>query len=170
MWLSLPIKKGGASIPDPEAVSKTNFYASSHECDHLVEAIGKVGEFNVVTHGNQMSEIRKWTKMEKLKGADDWIDEHCKGVDIEAVRIIESLKEDGVGTWQAAMQSFVCGTTHSPTEFRDEIRSRYGLALLKSATHCDGCGAKFASSHALSCELDSLIHTRHDESRDAIGV
>ena len=99
LWLSLQIKKGGASIPDPEAVSKTNFYASSHECDHLVEAVGKVGEFNVVTHGNQMSEIRKWTKMEKLKGADDWIDEHCKGVDGEAVRIIESLKEDGVGTW-----------------------------------------------------------------------
>ena len=68
------------------------------------------------------------------------------------------------------MQSFVCGTTHSPTEFRDKIRSRYGLALLKSATHCDGCGAKFASSHALSCELGSLIHTRHDDSRDAIGV
>ena len=35
---------------------------------------------------------------------------------------------------------FVCGTTLSPTEFRDEIRSRYGLAVLNIETHCDGCG------------------------------
>ena len=35
-WLSLQIKKGEASILDPEAVSKTNFYASSHECSHLI--------------------------------------------------------------------------------------------------------------------------------------
>ena len=61
-WLSLPIKKGGASIPNPEAVSKTNFYASSHEYSHLIEALGKVGEFNLVTRGNQMSEIRNWMK------------------------------------------------------------------------------------------------------------
>ena len=35
-WLSLQIKKGEASIPDPKAVSKTIFYASSHECSHLI--------------------------------------------------------------------------------------------------------------------------------------
>ena len=118
-WLSLPIKKGGASIPDPEAVSRTNFYASSHECSHLIEALGKVSTFNVVTHGNQMSEIRNWMKMEKLKAADDWIDEHCNEADNETVRRIKYLKEDGVGTWLAAMPSFVCGTTLSPAEFRD---------------------------------------------------
>ena len=170
MWLSLPIKKGGASIPDPEAVCRTNFYASSHECSHLIEALGKVSTFNVVTHGNQMSEIRNWMKMEKLKAADDWIDEHCNEADNETVRRIKYLKEDGVGTWLAAMPSFVCGTTLSPTEFRDEIRSRYGLAVLNAETHCDVYGVKFTPSLALSCKVGGLIHMRHDESRDAIGV
>ena len=113
-----------------------------------------------------MSEIRNWMKMEKLKAADDWIDEHCNEADKDTVRIIKFLKEDGVGAWLVAIPSFVCGTTLSPTEFRDEICSRYGLAVLNAETHCDRYGAKFA----LSCEVGGLIHIRHDESRDAIGV
>ena len=169
-WLSLPIKKGGASIPDPEVVSKTNFYASSHECFHLIEALGKVSKFNVVTHGNQMSEIRNWMKMEKLKVVDDWIDEHCNEADKDTVRRMTYPKEDGVGTWLADIPSFVCGATLSPTDFRDEIRSRYGLAVLNAETQCDGCGVKFTPSHSLSCKVSGLIHMRHDESRDAIGI
>ena len=169
-WLSLPIKKGGTSIPDPEAVSKTNFYASSHECSHLIEVLVKVSKFNVVTHGNHMSKIRNWMKMEKLKAANDWIDEHCNEANKETVRTIKYLKEDEVGTWLAAMPSFVCGTTLSPTEFRDEIHSRYGFRVINTETHCGGCGAKFTSSHALSCKVGGLIYMRHDESRDAIGI
>ena len=97
-WLSLSFKKGGASIPDLETVSKTHFYTSSYECSHLIEVLEKVSKFNVFTRGNQMSEIRKWMKMEKLKAADDWIDEHCNEADNETVRRIKYLKEDGVGT------------------------------------------------------------------------
>ena len=66
-----------------------------------------------------MSKIRNWMKMEKLKAADNWIDVHCNEADNETVRRITYLKEDGVGTWLAAMPSFVCGTTLSPAEFRD---------------------------------------------------
>ena len=86
------------------------------------------------------------------------------------VKRIKHLKKDGVETRLAVLPSFVCGTTLSPTEFRDEIRSRYGLAVLKTETHYDGCGAKFTSSHALSCKVVVIIHMRHDESCDAICV
>ena len=44
-WLFIPIKKGKASIPNSEAVSKSNFYATSHECYHVIEALGKFSKF-----------------------------------------------------------------------------------------------------------------------------
>ena len=68
------------------------------------------------------------------------------------------------------MPRFVCGTTLSPIDFCDKLRSRYGLAILNAETNCDGCGAKFTPSYALSCKVGGLIHTRHDEIRDAIGL
>ena len=52
----------------------------------MIEANEKVSKFNVVTRGNQMSKIRNWMKMEKLKAADDWIDEHCNEADKDTVR------------------------------------------------------------------------------------
>ena len=108
--------------------------------------------------------------MEKLKAVDKWIDEHYNKADKDTVRRIKDLKEDGVGFQLAVIPSFVCGAALSLTEFRDEIRNRYGLVVLNAEIYFDGCGAKFTPSYALSYKVGGLIHTRHDESRDAIGA
>ena len=54
-------------------------------------------------------------------------------------------------------------------EFRDELRDGYGMKLLDSPSHCDGCNAQFSATHALSYKVGGLIFFCHDESRDSLG-
>ena len=63
----------------------------------------------------------------------------------------------------------MCGTVLSAVEFRDELRDRYGLHILNTLSHCDGCNTKLLTTHALGYKVGSLIHSRHDESRDSLG-
>ena len=46
---------------------------------------------------------------------------------------------------------------------------RYKKPLLNVPALCDGCGATFNLSHALSCRKGGLIVRRHNEVRDTVG-
>lgn len=69
--------------------------------------------------------------------------------------------------WLAATPSHACSTVLSPIEFRDKLRDR--LKLLNTPSHYNGCTTPFSVHHALSCKVGGLVHSRHDEGRDAIG-
>ena len=76
-------------------------------------------------------------------------------IEKKGTRRLDYLKEKGIGTWLA--------------EFRNELRDRYGMKLLNSLSHCDGCNEKKSTTHAFSCKVGGLIHSRHDESRDSLS-
>ena len=44
------------------------------------------------------------------------------------------------------------------------------MKLLDAPSHCDGCNDQFSTTHDLSCKVGGLIHSRHDESRDSLGL
>ena len=90
-------------------------------------------------------------------------------IDKLGARRLDYLKEKGTATWLAATPNNMCGTVLSAIEFRDELRDRYGLHILNTPLHCDGCNTKLSTFHALGCKVGGIIHSRHDESRDSLG-
>ena len=66
------------------------------------------------------------------------------------------------------MPSYSCGTILSPTEFRDELRDRYGLPLLNPPENCDGCTQKFSISHSFGCKVGGLVTSRQNGGRDTL--
>ena len=57
----------------------------------------------------------------------------------------------------------------SAQEFRDALAIRYKKPLVCAPDICDGCGAEFTLSHALSCRKGGLVIRRHNGVRDSIG-
>ena len=57
----------------------------------------------------------------------------------------------------------------TPQEFRDTLSICYKKPLLYTPVICDGCGAPFDLSHALSCRKGGLVTQRHNEVQDALG-
>ena len=46
---------------------------------------------------------------------------------------------------------------------------RYQRHLIRSPATCDGCGATFSVSHALSCKKGGQVVNQHNEVCDAVG-
>ena len=108
-------------------------------------------------------------KKKKLAASDDVLWKVESGIDKNGARKLNYLKVKVTGTWLAATFSFICGTVLSVLELRDELRDRYGMQILNTPSHCDGCTLGFSTTHALSCQVGCLIHSRHDESCDTFG-
>ena len=127
-----------------------NYLASTCECSHLLDSLKGKEDF-------------------ELAASDDVLRKVKSGMDKNGVRRLDYVKEKGPGTWFATTPSFICGTFLSALKFRDELRDRYGLEILNTPSHCDGCNSKFSSTHIISCKVGDLIHSLHDESRNTLG-
>ena len=132
--MSVSISHGETAIPKPEEIADLNYLASS----------------DPVYHTATMKEVREEMKKKKLAASDDVPRKVESGIDKNGARRLNYLKEKGTGTWLAATPSFICGTALSALEFRDELRDRYGMKILNTPSHYDGCTSEFSTNHALS--------------------
>ena len=128
-----------------------NYLASTCECSHLLDALKGKENFDPVYHNATMKEVREEMKKKKLAASDDVLWKVESGIDKNGARKLNYLKVKWTGTWLAATFSFICGTVLSVIEFRDELRDRYGMQILNTPSHCDGCTLGFSTTHALSC-------------------
>ena len=46
--------------------------------------------------------------------------------------------------------------------------ARYNVSPVNLQIHCDGCVTAFVNTHALSCSIDCLVITRHNEIHDKL--
>ena len=132
-------------------MADTIYLASTCECSHLLDALKGKEDFDPVYHTATMKEVREEMKKKKLAASDDVIRTVESGVDKNGARRLNYLKDKGTGAWLAVTPSFICGTVLSTLEFRDELRDCYGMKILNTPSHCDGCTLGFSTTHALSC-------------------
>ena len=146
-----------------------NHLASTCECSHLLDSLKGKEIFNPVFHSETLKEVRVEIRKKKTEISEVLLEKSKSCIEKEGARRLDYLKEKGTGTWLVATPNNLCGTVLSAVEFRDELRDRYGMKLLDSPSHCDGCNKQFSTSHALSYKVGGLIHSRHDESRNVLG-
>ena len=73
------------------------------------------------------------------------------------------------GAWLTVLPSTVNGTELGAQEWRDDLFLRYGLEPPDLPKYCDGCHARFLTSHSLDCKKKGLVTARHNELRDGVA-
>ena len=76
--------------------------------------------------------------------------------------------EANTGAWLTVLLSTVNGTKLGAQEWCDALFLWYGLEPPDLPSHCDGCDANFAISHALDCKKGGLVTARHNELCDRV--
>ena len=84
-------------------------------------------------------------------------------------RAILRAKNEKISGWLTVLPLVKSHFDLSPQEFWDALAIRYRKPLRSTPDLCDGCGAQFSLSHALSCRRGGLVIQRHNEVRDSLG-
>ena len=130
--MSVSILQDGTTIPKPEQIAELNYQPSTCECSHLIGLLKGMELFDPIYD----YEIMRGYTSEK---SDDVLMKVRSRLDKNGIWRLDYFIDKGRGIWLAATPNNMCGTVLSAVEFRDELRDRYGLKILDSLSHCDGC-------------------------------
>ncbi|MEM7495956.1 MAG: hypothetical protein AAF471_07510, partial [Myxococcota bacterium] len=157
---SLSVKQGGLGIPNPVHQAARNHAASVSCTEVLTTSLVRGVALPTTSHSDSVQEARGASKTatrerEKLE-RQALIDEIP-----EKARLIKNASS--TGAWLTTAPNAQNGTLLSAEEFRDNARLRFGKKLQFLPEKCDGCGAPFTLSHALTCKKGGLITIRHND-------
>ena len=165
--LSLPIRHGGISLPDPTVTADTNHTTSSVCTALLTDSLLDGTELSLVDHQKCMAEGKKGATTERNATATADLAALLSNFPPAERRRLD--RNQYCGAWISVLPTTVNGLSLSKSEWRDGMRRRYGLALQDLPCKCDGCGAKFTVEHALACKKGGLVVGRHDEVKAELG-
>jgi hypothetical protein len=159
--LALPVRKGGLGIPDPTTTGHTCYLASTTITsllqDSLVKSLPLCAQEHRKTAANNRQEA-------KSRLTDYHIDAITAILQANPPAVQRRIKRSAsTGAWLTTLPNRLNGSDLSAEEFRDGIRLRFGMLPNAMPPHCDGCGEKFTTEHAMSCRKGGLILHRHND-------
>ena len=167
--LSLPAKWGGLGVSNPIEMAATSFTMSRRATDIIVQAIKGKGLFELDAHINQLTETRRELSRVKDQLCNDKFEDVLGQFDTTQQRAILRARNEKISGWLTVLPLAKSHFDLSPQEFWDALAIRYKKPLRGTPELCDGCGAQFNLSHALSCRKGGLVTHRHNEVRDTLG-
>ena len=127
--LSLPVKFSGIGVPDPTA-SADNHHATSTECTSLLTTslLGQT-TFCLADHKSTMSQGRSAAKLSSLsRSASSFT---ALTTDMPKLRLRKITRNKETGAWLNIIPTIVNGMSLSKMEFRDGLRMRYGMSVVR---------------------------------------
>jgi hypothetical protein len=159
--LALPIRKGGIGIPDPTTTGHACYLASTTITSLLQDTLVTSSPLCAQEH----RKIAATNRQEAKSCITDHHDESLTAIlqaNLPAAK--RRIKRSAsTGAWLNTLPNRLNGSELSAEEFRDGIRLRYGMLPNAMPPHCDGCGEKFTTEHAMSCRKGGLILHRHND-------
>ena len=164
LLLSMPIKRGGLSIPIFGKSCKNEYTNSRLACDQFIQNIkAQTTEFvfndeNFMRNKNEIINRRK-------RRFDEIEESLRRELTNEKVRALDLSQKKGASNWLSAFPSEKEGFYLNKREFSDALCLRYRWQLKRLPTICP-CGKNYNVDHAMNCPKGGFIYQRHNRMRN----
>ena len=166
---SLPVRMGGLGVFKPNEMSEMLYNSSKESTKVIVNAIRGEQEFEIDTHTSRLLEVKADNLNKRKILFNEKLNSIMGSSSSTLQRVISRANEGHISAWLTVLPSQKSNFDLSAREFRDALAMGYKKPLLNVPALCDGCGATFNLSHALSCRKGGLIVRRHNEVRNTVG-
>ena len=164
---SLPTRMGGLNILNPVETAFSNYNISRKLTSPITDALKGIINFDVEEFNFQCNKVQEEAINTRDLALQKMFNETISQLNDMQQRAVMRAKDEKMSSWLNVIPVAKHHFDLSAQEFRDALAIRYKKPLLGVPSHCDGCGAPFNLSHALSCRKGGLVTQRHNEVRDA---
>ena len=166
---SLPTHMGGLNILNPVKTAFLNYNTSRKLTGPITDALKGITTFDSEEFNVHFGTVPEEAINIRDLALQNMFNETISQLNNMQQRAVMRAKDEKMSSWLNVIPVAKHHFDLSAQEFRDALAIRYKKPLLDVPSHCDGCGAPFDLSHALSCTKGGLVTQRHNEVRDAFG-